>query len=57
MIVEHADLVFAAKSYGTLFLMAFFLCAIVYAYWPSNKARFEEVARNIIDDEDTPSCR
>ncbi|MFT5511252.1 MAG: cytochrome c oxidase cbb3-type subunit 4, partial [Hyphomicrobiaceae bacterium] len=45
------------KSYGTLFLMAFFLCAIVYAYWPSNKARFEEVARNIIDDEDTPSCR
>ena len=29
---------------------------LIYAYWPSNKQRFEDAARNIIHDEDKP-CR
>jgi len=56
MWVEHSDLVYIAKSYGLIGLMIGFALAVLYAYWPANRAPFERVARSIVDDEDKP-CR
>ncbi|MGB4865106.1 MAG: cbb3-type cytochrome c oxidase subunit 3 [Hyphomicrobium sp.] len=55
MTVDHLDVVYVAKTYGLVFLVAFFVIATVYAYWPSNRQRFEEAAKSVIDDEDTPA--
>ncbi len=56
MEIEHDTLVALSKSLGLFYLFALFLCALVYAYWPANKTRFDKAARSIITDEDKP-CR
>ena len=43
-------------SATAMVLIALSLGVLVYAYWPSNKQRFDDAARNIIHDEDKP-CR
>lgn len=34
-----------AQSVGVIYFMGLFLAIVAYAFWPSNKARFEEAAR------------
>ena len=43
-----------AKSFGLFYLMGLSIAALIYAVWPSNKKRFDHVARSIIEDEDKP---
>lgn len=45
-----------SKSWGLFYLMAMFVIACIYAYWPSSKGRFDRAANSILDDEDGP-CR
>lgn len=45
-----------AKSFGLFYLMALFIGAAIYAYWPSLGGRFDRAANSILDDEDGP-CR
>ena len=52
--MDHDTLVAFAKSGGLFYLMTMAAVALAYACWPSNKARFERAAREIIDDEDVP---
>lgn len=33
-----------ARSAGTLYCFAFFLCVLVYALWPSNSEKFNKAA-------------
>ncbi|APF36489.1 cbb3-type cytochrome c oxidase subunit 3 [Chelatococcus daeguensis] len=54
--IDHDTLVAFSKSYGLFYLMAMAITVVAYTFWPSNKERFEEAAKSIIDDEDTP-CR
>lgn len=54
--LDHGSVVAFSKSFGLLYLIALSLGVLVYAYWPSNKQRFDDAARNIIHDEDKP-CR
>jgi cytochrome c oxidase cbb3-type subunit 4 len=56
MQITHDFLVATAKSFGLIYLMAMFLAAAVYAYWPSLGGRFDAAANSILDDEDGP-CR
>lgn len=56
MQITHDFLVGFAKSIGLLYLIALFIGAAVYAYWPSLKGRFDRAANSILDDEDGP-CR
>jgi cytochrome c oxidase cbb3-type subunit 4 len=56
MDIDHDTLVAFAKSYGLFYLIALALAVLVYTFWPSNKARFDDAARSILDDEDGP-CR
>lgn len=51
---QHTDLVFFAKTYGLLYLIGFSAIIVAYVYWPSNKTRFDDAAKKILDDEDRP---
>jgi cytochrome c oxidase cbb3-type subunit 4 len=54
MSFEHDTLVAFAKSFGLIYLMALFLAAAAYAFWPSKKGEFDRAARSVLDDEDGP---
>jgi cytochrome c oxidase cbb3-type subunit 4 len=56
MDIDHETLVAFAKSYGLFYLIALALAVLVYTFWPSNKVRFDDAAKSILDDEDGP-CR
>lgn len=53
---DHSSIVAFSKSFGLFYLIALSIGVLIYVYWPSNKQRFEDAARNIIHDEDKP-CR
>ena len=35
-----------SKSFGLFYLIALSIVVLVYAYWPSNKKRFDEAAQS-----------
>jgi cytochrome c oxidase cbb3-type subunit 4 len=51
---DHGFTVWFSKSIGLFYLMALSLAVVVYAYWPSNKARFDDAARSVLSEEDAP---
>jgi cytochrome c oxidase cbb3-type subunit IV len=54
MSITHDFLVGFSKSFGLFYLLALSAAVVVYAYWPSNKERFDEAAHSILADEDKP---
>ena len=56
MSVAHDTLVWFSKSFGLLYLIGLSAIVVIYAYWPSNKRRFDQAADAILHDEDKP-CR
>lgn len=50
----HDSLVFAAKTFGLIYLVALSIGITGYAFWPSLGKRFDGAARSILDDEDGP---
>jgi len=50
--MDHGFFVFLAKSYGLFHMMAFFLAAVVYAYWPKNRSKFYNAANSILEDDE-----
>ena len=54
MNIEHDTLVWLSKSVGLFYLIGFAIAVLVYAYWPSNRVRFDRAARSILEDEDRP---
>ena len=56
MSFAHDTLVWFSKSFGLLYLIGLSAIVVIYAYWPSNKRRFDQAADAILHDEDKP-CR
>ena len=54
MDVGHDTLVVFAKSWGLFYLIAFSVCVIAYALWPSNRKRFDRAKTSILDEDDKP---
>lgn len=52
--ISHETLVAFSKSWGLFYLMGFFLCVVAYAFWPSNRKRFDRAKTSILDGEDKP---
>jgi len=52
--VTHDALVAFSKSFGLFYLLAMAAAALTYACWPTNRTRFDQAARDIVDDEDRP---
>ena len=51
---DHATLVAFSKSWGLFYLMAFFLCVVIYAFWPSNRKSFDRAKKSILERDDRP---
>jgi cytochrome c oxidase cbb3-type subunit 4 len=51
---DHAFTVWFSKSFGLFYLIALSLGVLIYAFWPSNRARFDAAATSILSDEDKP---
>lgn len=45
MSTTYAALAQFAQTWGLLYFVAIFLAVIAYAFWPSRKAKFDEIAR------------
>ncbi|MGN6287610.1 MAG: cbb3-type cytochrome c oxidase subunit 3 [Afipia sp.] len=54
MTVEHDFLVGFSKSFGLFYLIALSIGVLIYAYWPSNRKRFDHAAQSILTKEDKP---
>jgi cytochrome c oxidase cbb3-type subunit 4 len=54
MDIAHDITVWLSKTFGLFYLMALSLAVVVYAYWPSNRARFDEAAASVLHEEDRP---
>lgn len=54
MTIGHDAVVAFAKSFGLFYLIAMSIIAVAYAFWPTNKSRFDRAAKAILDDEDGP---
>ncbi len=52
MIIDHATLSAFAKSYGLIYMMAFFIGVLVYALWPANQSRFDKAAGSILEEDE-----
>jgi cytochrome c oxidase cbb3-type subunit IV len=55
MSLDHDFLVGLSKSFGLFYLLALSAAVLVYAYWPSNKKRFDHAAQSILRDQDRAS--
>lgn len=51
---DHQSIVAFAKSWGLFYLIALSLGVLVYAFWPSNRKRFDRAKRSILDKDDRP---
>jgi len=54
MDIEHDTLVAFSKSWGLLYLIAFAVVVTIYAFWPSNRKRFREAKKRILEGDDRP---
>lgn len=54
MELSHDSVVAFAKSWGLFYLIAFFIGVLVYAFWPSNRKRFDRAKNSILDKDDRP---
>lgn len=54
MDVDHQSFVAFAKSWGLFYLIALAIGVLVYAFWPSNKKRFDRAGKSILDKDDRP---
>ena len=52
--MENEFVVWFSKSFGLFYLIALSIGVLVYAFWPSNKKRFDQAAHSILGDEDKP---
>ena len=48
----HETTLWLSKTVGLFFLVAQSIAVGVYAYWPKNKKRFDDIARSILVQED-----
>ena len=54
MDIDHDTLVGFAKSWGLFYFIAFSVCVVAYAFWPSNRKKFDNAKRDILDGDDRP---
>lgn len=54
MDLNHQTLVGFAKSWGLFYLIALAIGVLIYALWPSNRARFDRAKKSILDKDDRP---
>ncbi|SEG76913.1 cbb3-type cytochrome c oxidase subunit 3 [Bosea lathyri] len=51
---DHQTFVAFAKSWGLFYLIALAIGVLIYAFWPSNRKRFDRAKKSILDKDDRP---
>jgi cytochrome c oxidase cbb3-type subunit IV len=51
--MNYQDLIHFAETGGLVILMAMFAVAVAYAFWPSNREKFERAANLPLESDDT----
>lgn len=54
MDIDHQSVVGFAKSWGLFYLIALAVGVLIYAFWPSNRKRFDRAKNSILDKDDKP---
>ena len=54
MSFDHETLVGFAKSWGLFYLIALAIGVLIYTFWPSNRKRFDDARKSILDEDDKP---
>jgi cytochrome c oxidase cbb3-type subunit 4 len=54
MTLDHDTVVAFAKSWGLFYLIALFVGAVAYAFWPGNLKGFHAAKDSILDEDDKP---
>jgi cytochrome c oxidase cbb3-type subunit 4 len=54
MNVDHETLVGFAKSWGLFYLIAMAIGVLIYTFWPTNRKRFRDAKKSILDEDDKP---
>ena len=54
MDLDHDTLVAFSKSWGLFYLIALSIAVLIYTFWPSNRKRFDDAKKNILDEDDKP---
>jgi cytochrome c oxidase cbb3-type subunit 4 len=52
--MDHEFLVAFSKSWGLFYLIAMAVGVVIYAFWPSNRRRFDKAKRSVLEREDEP---
>ena len=52
--MDHDTLVAFSKSWGLFYLIAFAAAVVLYVFWPSNRKRFDDAKKRILDRDDKP---
>jgi len=50
--MTHDTILVFSKTWGAIYLLAFFLIALVWTYWPSRKKTYDAAAQSPLGDED-----
>lgn len=45
-----------AQTFGLLWMMSFFLIVVGLVYWPSRRARYDKIARSILQESQRESA-
>lgn len=54
MELDHQSFVAFSKSWGLFYLIALAIGVLAYAFWPSNRKRFDHAKKSILDKDDRP---
>lgn len=53
--LTYQDVLSFSQSWGAVYFLVLFAIVCIYAFWPSNRAKFENAARSPLEDgEGTP---
>jgi len=52
--LEHEAVVAFANSWGLFYLIALAIAVLAYVFWPSNRKRFRDAGKSILDKDDKP---
>jgi cytochrome c oxidase cbb3-type subunit 4 len=51
---RHEAVVAFANSFGLFYLIALAIAVLAYVFWPSNRQRFTDAGKSILDKDDRP---
>ena len=52
--MTHDAVLVFAKSWGALYLLVFFVAAVVWTYWPKRKKQLDDASQIPLEKEDKP---